>query len=491
MNELNFRIEKDALGEVEVPVDSYAGSFTARALENFNITGFTVSGYFKRALAMQKRASLYANTDLGLISEDLSKAIDQAIDDFLSGTFDSEFVLDYFQAGAGTPFNMNFNEIIANRANEILGAPKGSYKFVHPNNHVNMSQSSNDVIPTAIRICALLYFKEELRPAVIRLIESFRTKAKEGKGVLKVGRTHLEDAVPMTVEQEFMAFARSIEKSLEFLMLSQKSMFELGLSGTALGSGITSHPEYSKLVVKHLRKITGIEELFISEDLFEMSQSCQALGVYSSALRGLANDYIKIANDLKLLNMGPNAGIAEIILPEVEPGSSIMPGKVNPSVAEAVHMVGVQVIGLDSAVQYGVNSGQLQLNVMTPMILFNLELAAKMLKNTADMWRVYCVDEIVICKDKITELLNGSLVFATALVPYLGYQVVAELVNEALNSKMPIADVVVKYNLIDSENLNSILNPMSVTSPSEIDVELRSKLQESQAYREYLQLIGK
>jgi len=222
-----------------------------------------------------------------------------------------------------------------------------------------------------------------------------------------------------------------------------------------------------------------------------MSQSCQALGIYSSALRALANDYIKIANDLKILNMGPNAGIAEIILPEVEPGSSIMPGKVNPSVVEAVHMVGVQVIGLDAAVQYGVNSGQLQLNVMTPMILFNLELAAKMLKNTADMWRVYCVDQIVICKDRISELLNGSLVFATALVPYLGYQVVAELVNEALQTKSPIAEVVLRHELVDAENLENILNPKNVTAPVALNVELRDKIQESDNYKKYLVSIGK
>ncbi len=313
MSDFNFRVEKDALGEVEVPLDSYIGSFTVRAHENFSISGMTASEFFRRAIAIQKKASLFANYELGLISEEKFNAISQAIEEFLNGSFDSEYSLDYFQAGAGTPFNMNFNEIIANRANEILGGSKGKYEFVHPNNHVNMGQSSNDVIPTAIRIASILYFREELKPAVIRLVESFRSKAKEGKSLLKVGRTHLEDAVPMTVEQEFMVFARSLEKSLEFIMIAQKSLYELGLSGTALGSGITTHPEYSKIVIKYLRNFSAIEELFISDYLFEMSQSCQALGIYSSSLRALANDYIKISNDLKILNMGPNAGIAEII----------------------------------------------------------------------------------------------------------------------------------------------------------------------------------
>ena len=445
---MTFRKEKDALGEVNVPSAAYYGSFTQRALDNFNLSSQRASDYFRKAIGSVKKAACLANTDLGFIGKQESKAIITALDEFIEGRFNDEYQLDVFQAGAGTPFNMNCNEVVANRANELLGYEKGSYKAIHPNNHVNMGQSSNDTIPTAIRIANIWYFERELKPALIKLIQSFRDKAKEGADVLKVGRTHMQDAVPITFEQEFNAMARMIEKSLDFASYCSKSMYELGLGGTAIGTGITTSPEYKDLVIKYLRDVTGLEELYISDDTIEMTQSCDALGIFSSGLRAIANDWIKICGDLKILNMGPLAGIAEIVLPEVEPGSSIMPGKVNPSVVEAVHMVACQVVGNDHAVQLGVQGGQLQLNVMTPMILFNLEFSQSLLKNTADMFRVDCIDGIEIKKEQIKKLLEGSLVFATALVPYLGYQVVAELVNEGLDLGKSINELVLKYGLM-------------------------------------------
>lgn len=485
------RVEKDALGEVSVPLEALYGSFTVRALENFNLSGLTPSSFFRRAICLLKKSACEANTELGLIPEDKSKAMLTAMTEFLNGDYDDQYHLDYFQAGAGTPLNMNFNEIVANRANELLGGKLGVYDLVHPNNHVNMAQSSNDVIPTAIRIACVLYFREELLPAMQKLIDSIYKKGLEGAGVLKVGRTHLEDAVPMTVEQEFSAWARSLEKSLSFARKTLIELFELGIGGTALGSGITTHPEYTNVLIKYLRKNSGVEEFFISDNLFEMCQSSAALGEYSAGLRAIANDLNKISNDLKLLNMGPKAGIAEIILPEVEPGSSIMPGKVNPSVAEAIHMVACQIVGNDAAVQMGVSAGQLQLNVMTPMILFNLEFSASLLKRTADMMRVYCVDEIIIDKKMIKKHLDNSLVFATALVPYLGYQVVAELVNEGLKESMSIKDVALKYQLLTQNEVDFILDPVNICAPALIDVELRETAQNRAAYKEYRVIIGK
>lgn len=488
---MTFRKEKDALGEIEVPFNAYYGSFTQRALNNFNLSNQRASGYFRKAIGSVKKAACLANTDLGFIDKEYSKAMIAALDEFIEGRFNEEYVLDIFQAGAGTPYNMNCNEIVANRANEILGGSKGLYEFVHPNNHVNMGQSSNDTIPTAIRIANIWYFERELKPALLQLIKSFRAKAKEGAGVLKVGRTHMEDAVPLTFEQEFNAMARMIEKSLEFASYCSKSLYELGLGGTALGTGITTTPEFKPNVIEHLKMVTGIDELFISDDTIEMTQSCDALGIFSSGLRSIANDWMKICNDLKILNMGPLAGIAEIVLPEVEPGSSIMPGKVNPSTVEAVHMVACQVIGNDHAVQLGVQGGQLQLNVMTPMILFNLEFSQSLLKNTADMFRLDCIDGIEIRKERIKELLEGSLVFATALVPYLGYQVVAELVNEGLDSGKTISSMVLKYNLMTSDQLDKVLDPAKITEPCEIDTELRDDVQHTEEYISYRIKIGK
>ncbi len=485
------RTEKDALGEIEVPINAYFGSFTVRAALNFQLSGLTPSTFFKRALALLKLSACQANTELGLLADDKSKAIQQAIDEFIAGKFVDEYSLDYFQAGAGTPLNMNFNEIVANRANEILGGKLGAYDLVHPNNHVNMGQSSNDVIPTAIRLASILYFREQLQPALQKLIESISRKGKEGSGVLKVGRTHLQDAVPMTIEQEFSAWARYIEKSLNFCRKTVSEMYELGIGGTALGSGITTNPNYTKTIIKYLKKNTQIEELFISDNLFEMCQSCDALGAYSSALRMIANDLNKISNDLKILNMGPNAGISELVLPEVEPGSSIMPGKVNPSIVEAVHMVACQVVGNDAAINMGVAAGQLQLNVMTPMILFNLELSSSLLKRTADMMRVYCFDTLELNLATTKSLLENSLVFATALVPYLGYQVVAELVNQALKDKKPIREVALAHNLMTADQIDFVLDPSKVAAPASIDVSLRDKLQTSQNYKDFLVLIGK
>lgn len=488
---MTYRKEKDAISEVNVPVDAYYGSFTTRALSTFDISGITPFSHFRRAFCLVKKASLYANHELGLIENDKFEAIDKAINEFESGKFDDEYVLDYFQAGAGTPFNMNFNEIVANRANEILGGKKGRYEFVHPNNHVNMSQSSNDVVPTVVCVAAILYFREKLCVSVSELVQSFMKKAKEGGDVLKVGRTHLMDAVPVTLEQEIGAMGNNLKKALKVAEDSVSYLYEIGLGGTATGSGITTHPKFCETVVKYLRDFSGIEELWISEDLLEMTASMDSFAMFSASLRGIANSYIKIAGDLKILNMGPKGGIGEIILPEVEPGSSIMPGKVNPSACECLHMIGIEVSGFDAAINIAAQSGQLQLNYMAPLVMFNLEMSMKILAEGASMFKEHCVDDLEFNFDRISELLDGSLVFATGLVPYLGYQVVAEIVNEALESNSSIKDVVMDHGLMNEDQIVDVLSPSKVCNPSEIDVALRDLIQGSSAYKDYLVKIGK
>lgn len=482
---MNFRQEKDALGKIDIPADAYYGSFTTRAHQNFQLSSQKASTYFRQALGYVKKAACHANTKLKLLTAEQSQSILQAADEFIAGNFNDQFTLDIFQAGAGTPFNMNSNEIIANRANEILGHPKGSYQIVHPNNHVNMGQSSNDVIPTAIRLASILYFQKELTPAFQNLIQSIHNLADQNKDVLKVGRTHLEDAVPITLGQELEAMAIMLQKSLTFATQCEQNLHELGIGGTATGTGITTEPEYQNLVVEFLKSETGIQSLTPTANLMETNANAGPFGIFSSGLRSLANDIIKISNDLKLLNMGPKAGIAEIILEEVEPGSSIMPGKVNPSIVEASHMTACQVIGNDTAIQLGVQAGQLQLNVMTPLILFNLEFSQTLLKNTADMLVQFCFTNMIIDKDRIQQLVDGSLIFATALVPYLGYPVIAEIVHKALQQNQSLKQTILEHQLMTEDELKQLLNPDQITKPAKIDIVLRDQIQSSQSYQAF------
>ena len=482
---MNFRQEKDAIGKIDIPADAYYGSFTTRAHQNFQLSNQKASEYFRQALGYVKKAACHANTKLSLLTQEQSHAILQAADEFIAGQFNDQFTLDIFQAGAGTPFNMNSNEIIANRANEILGHPKGSYAVVHPNNHVNMGQSSNDVIPTTIRLANILYFQKELIPAFQNLIQSIQNLANQNQDVLKVGRTHLEDAVPITLGQELEAMAIMLQKSLAFATQCEHHLHELGIGGTATGTGITTEPEYQGLVVEFLKTETGIQTLIPTANLMETNANAGPFGIFSSGLRSLANDIIKISNDLKLLNMGPKAGIAEIILEEVEPGSSIMPGKVNPSIVEASHMTACQVIGNDTAVQLGVQAGQLQLNVMTPLILFNLEFSQTLLKNTADMLIEFCFTNMIIDKERIPQLVDGSLIFATALVPYLGYPVIAEIVHQALHQQQSLTQAILAHQLVSEEILQKLLDPAKITKPAKIDTALRDQIQASENYQAF------
>ncbi len=479
-----FRIEKDVIGQIKVPANAYYGSFTARALHNFKISGITAPRRFKIALGIIKKAAAMTNTELGELEPKIAGAIVKASDEFIAGKFDDDFTLDVFQAGAGTPFNMNANEIIANRANEILGGKKGLYKPITPNNHVNWAQSSNDVIPTAIRIAAL-YRVNALLPEVERLGSSLMKKAKEFHGTIKIGRTHLQDAVPIRLGQEFEAYGSAILRCHNYIKESFNHLNELGIGATALGTGITTHPKYRQLMVKNLRRLTGLK-LKTTRYPMELTHGMNAFVVASNSLRVLANDLVRIANDLKLMVSGPIGGIAEIMIPEVEPGSSIMPGKINPSIPECINMIAYQIVGNDTAVNYGVQASQLELNVMTPLIMHNLMWSMELLSNGCSMFRVLCVDGIKADKNRCRRLLDSSLCHATGLSPYMGYRVTAELVKEALHSGKTLKQTVLEKKFMSEKDLNRILSPAKLTAPSLTDKTLVAHIKANGNYRQYM-----
>lgn len=455
-----FRIEKDSIGEVKVPFNVYYGSFTTRALENFHISNIKAPAAFKKSLALIKKAAAITNEGLQVLDSKKSKAIQKAADELIEGAFNEDFQLDIFQAGAGTPFHMNTNEILANRANEILGGKKGTYEFVHPNNHVNMSQSSNDVIPTAIRLTMLL-----LAPSLIKsgknLTSALQKKSKEFKKILKTGRTHLQDAVPVTLGQEFASFKTAITKDLKEIESAMKNLQELGIGGTALGTGINTHPEFQKKIVKNLGKLTKLK-LTPTKNLFETTSNMNAFLKLSSSYRMLATTLQRIAEDLKLLGMSV---LNEIFLPDVEPGSSIMPGKINPSVPECLQMIAYQVIGNDTAVALACQKGQLELNVMTPLILKNLTESTEILTSGMHMFQVFCIEEIQPNKERCQELLEKSNCVVTALSPHLGYAKTAELMKEALKRKIPIEKLCEEKKVLPKEKLREILDAGSLTAP--------------------------
>jgi len=487
---MKFRKEKDVIGWVNVPFDAYYGSFTTRAHENFQISGMRAPKEFKIALGLIKKSAAITNKELKELEPKIADAIIKAADEFIAGKFDDQFFLDVFQAGAGTPFNMNTNEILANRANEILGGKnstntKGQYKPVTPNNHVNWGQSSNDVIPTAIRLAALLKLNNLLEENK-KLGETFNKKAKEFNNIIKIGRTHIQDAVPIRLGQEFEAYGSAILRSQKFIKESFNHLLELGIGGTALGTGITTHPKFRALMVKNLSKLTGFK-LSPTKFPMELTHSMNAFTIASNSLRVLANDLVRIANDFKLLVSGPIGGIAEIIIPEVEPGSSIMPGKINPSIPECINMIGFQIVGNDTAINYGVQASQLELNVMTPMIMHNLLWSMELLTNGCHMFRTFCVEGVQADKKRCQQLLEQSLCLATGLSPYLGYKITAELVKEALHKRKTLKQEVLDQKFMTEQDLDNILSPAKLTAPSLTDKALADRIKKSQTYQSYLQ----
>jgi aspartate ammonia-lyase len=460
---MNVRVESDSLGEKEIPRDVYYGIQTARAVENYPISGWRVHPRLIDAYMYQKKASALANRDGGVLEPRLAGAIAQACDEILAGKLRDQFVVDVFQAGAGVSQHMNTNEVLANRANEILGGRKGEYKPIHPNDHVNFGQSTNDTYPTAMRLAALLGARD-LDPVLASLEASFDVKAAEFDHVLKSGRTHMQDAVPIRLGQEFAAYARAIGRARQVLVDACRQLEELGLGGTAAGTGLNTAPGYRETAIRLLGEYTGLN-LRPSPDMREAMQSNLPMAAVAAAQRMLALEVIRITNDLRLMASGPITGLAEILLPAVQPGSSIMPGKVNPAILEMVAMVGFQVIGNAATVDYAVQAGQLELNVMMPGMSFAVLISFQILTSSLAVLRLRCIEGLKADEEACRRYAELSPSIVTALNPYIGYAKGAEVVKEALRTGKRIPEVVLEKGLLSKEELDRLLDPIQMTEP--------------------------
>ena len=460
---MQTRTERDPLGEFAVPADAYYGIQTARAVDNFPISGLRAPADLVTATVLVKKAAAEANGALGRLDATIAGAIVRAADDVLGGQFRDQFVVDVYQAGAGTSHNMNTNEVLANRAAELLGGTRGSYTTVHPNDHVNLGQSTNDVYPTSTRL-ALLLGHAALVQAARDLAASLDAKAAQFADVLKVGRTHLQDAVPMTLGQEFGGFAANIARGADDVEWAAAQLKELNLGASALGTGLNAGEDYERAAVANLSRYTSIE-LRPAANRFRVTQSMGDVLAYSGAMRRLAAELAKVSSDLRLLISGPRAGLAEIILPAVQPGSSIMPGKVNPSVPEMVNQVCFQVFGCDTTIVTATEAGQLELNVMMPVIAWNALHASTILRNAMNALRTHCVDGIEADAARCRELLDRSTALATALSPYIGYAKTAEIAKESVKTGKPIRELVLEKQLLSPQELERILSPEAMTRP--------------------------
>lgn len=461
----NTRLEHDLLGDRDVPADRYFGIQTLRAVENFSISGITIARYpgLIKSLAYIKKAAALTNHELGLLDQEITDAICRACDDLLSGALLDEFVVDVIQGGAGTSTNMNANEVIANRALELLGYKKGRYDVLHPLNHVNMSQSTNDVYPTALRL-TLSRDLDNLVTDMAYLRDAFARKSKEFADVIKMGRTQLQDAVPMTLGQEFGAWAIMVTEDIERVTEAQSLIREINMGATAIGTGLNSHPNYAALVTEKLRDLTGIPVVG-SQDLVEATQDTGAYIQLSSVLKRVATKISKICNDLRLLSSGPRAGLHEINLPAMAPGSTIMPGKVNPIIPEVVNQVAFEVIGNDITVTLAAEAGQLELNVMEPVIAFNLFTSLNMLGRACRTLADRCVNGITANREVCRAMVKNSIGLVTALNPYIGYEKATLVANEALKSGRSVYEIVLEKGYLSQAELDDILAPENMTRP--------------------------
>lgn len=452
-----YRIQRDSLGEVLVPLAAYYGAQTQRAVENFPISGLKLPRRFIRAQGIIKYAATYANNAVGELEQDKSAAIMQAASEVIAGQWDSQFVVDVYQAGAGTSQNMNANEVIANRAIELLGGEKGSFSLIHPNDHVNMAQSTNDTIHVAINIAAVEAIHYDLLPVLSEMIVTLEEKGKAFYHIIKSGRTHLQDAVPMRLGQEFLGYKATIEEAKKTIIESLDLLYQIGLGGNAIGTGINAHPSYSELAIKKVAELTGLPFRGPNE-MFMFMQNTQGAIKLSAALKSLAIHLIKVASDFRLLSSGPRTGLGEITLPPVQPGSSIMPGKVNPVMAEMMHMVGSQVIGNDAAITSAGQASQLELNVMMPVIAYNLLNSINILTNGVKAFTDKAIKGIKANEQRCKELVEQSLALATALNPMIGYDKAAEIAKKAYSTGKTIREVVEEAGLLSEEEINWYLN---------------------------------
>src|SRR5687767_1168360 len=457
----DFRTEKDPLGEKQVPTDALYGVQTLRAVENFPISGLKPLEAFVLAQVWIKKAAALTHKTTGRLEARLADAIVKAADEVIAGQHRDQFVVDPYQAGAGTSHNMNVNEVLANRANEILGGKRGEYKPVHPNDHVNMAQSTNDTIPTNIRLACLARL-EPLTKAFNGLRDALAAKGREFDDVVKAGRTHLQDAMPIRLGQEFTAYAGSIDRGLRRVLESADYLRDLGIGGSAVGTGVTVEKEFPGLMNKYLKEITGLE-LRVGEDRIQLMQSMGDVAGFSAALRVLALDLSKIASDLRLMAMGPRTGIDEIRLPAVQPGSSIMPGKVNPSIPEMVNQVCYQVVGCDTTVSMAAEHGQLELNVMMPVIAFNVLLSMQILTNSSRVLAEKCVSGIEANRDMAAYWVERSAALATALAPQIGYAKAAEISKRSVREGILIRDLVRREGIIPADQVDEVLDLKKMT----------------------------
>ena len=455
------RIERDSLGERELPADVYYGIQTARAIENFPISGWKPYPSLVTATIQIKKAAARTNAALGALDSRIATAIETAADEILAGKLRDQFVVDPFQAGAGTSHNMNANEVLANRAIELLGGEKGDYSLVHPNDHVNMSQSTNDVVPTAMRLSALGEV-DNLVITLDQLAAALQTKSREFDRIVKSGRTHLQDAVPLRLGQEFGAYATAIRKNADRIARSAEELKEIGLGGTAVGTGLNAVPGYRGRVVEELSRISN-QQLRATGDYFEAMQSMSPFVGLSSALRTAATDVLRITNDLRLLSSGPNTGLAEVSLPAVQPGSSIMPGKVNPVMPEMTAMVCFQVMGNDLVVASAAQAGQLELNVMMPVIAFNLLMSLSILTNALRVLRERCIDGIEANKERGGWYVEHSVALVTALNPRIGYARAAEIAKRAMSKGKTIRETIAEEGLLTPQELADVMDTLSMT----------------------------
>ncbi|HXE81428.1 MAG TPA: aspartate ammonia-lyase [Vicinamibacterales bacterium] len=458
---MTYRTEHDPLGDRPVPADAYYGIQTARALENFPISGLKAHPELVEATVLIKKAAAEANASLGRLDRGIAEAIVRAADEILGGALRDQFVVDVYQAGAGTSHNMNVNEVLANRAAEILGGTRGTYDLVHPNDHVNMGQSTNDVFPTATRL-ALLRLTPGLVDAGRGLAAAFAERARAFDRVLKVGRTHLQDAVPMTLGQEFGGYAACLDRAAAEVGRAAEGLLELNLGATAVGTGLNAGRDYTEAAVQRIASYTGLS-VRPAANPFRVTQSMGDVVTWSGAVRRLTIELGKIASDLRLLSMGPRAGLSEITLPAVQPGSSIMPGKVNPSIPEMVNQVCFQVLGCDATIAAAAEAGQLELNVMMPVIAWNAIHAATILRQAMIVLRTRTVEGITANEERCRELLDRSTAVATALSPYIGYAATAEIAKASVATGRPIRDLVLERGLLDSATLDRVLAPEAMT----------------------------
>ncbi|RKD72991.1 aspartate ammonia-lyase [Sinobaca qinghaiensis] len=458
-----FRTERDFLGEKQVPAEAYYGIQTIRAKENFPITGYPPHPELIKAFGYVKKAAALANTEVGVLRENISEAIVQAADEVIEGRFNDQFIVDAIQGGAGTSFNMNANEVIANRAIEILGGEKGQYLMVSPNTHVNMAQSTNDAFPTAIHI-ASLHLSKGLEESLAELISALETKEKEFDDVIKMGRTHLQDAVPIRLGQEFGAYKRVLGRDLGRIKRAVEHLYEINLGATAVGTGLNAKPEYIVRAAKHLVNLTDMP--FVSaENLVDATQNTDAYTELSAALKVHAINLSKIANDLRLMSSGPRTGFNEINLPSRQPGSSIMPGKVNPVMCEVINQISFQVIGNDHTISLASEAGQLELNVMEPVLVFNLLQSLSILQNGLEVFKEYAIDGITANAEHNKDLVERSVGIITAINPHVGYEAASRIAKEAIETGRSVREICLERGILSAEELDEILNAKEMTNP--------------------------